>query len=108
VKYSYIQLVMSDYSLCQSLSQRHWVDMACAPPLIHHRYRTGAPVKQKRTFSGAEPVDRYNQRKNYEEEEANAIGTEYLWIGLLPAADVAGVRAQLLNYLDQRILFYTS
>ena len=40
-------------------------------------------------FSFSMAVDRYNQRKNYEEEEANAIGTEYLRVGLLPAADVA-------------------
>ena len=59
-------------------------------------------------FSFSMAVDRYNQRKNYEEAEANAIGTEYLRIGLLPAADVPGVRALLLNYLDQRVLFYTS
>ena len=58
------------------------------------------------TFSMA--VDRYDQRKNYEEAEANAIGTEYLRVGLLPAADVAKVRALLLNYLDQRVLFYTA
>src|SRR5262245_64671800 len=56
------------------------------------------------TFSMA--LGRYDQRKNYEEEEANAIGTEYLRAGLLPAADAAKVRSLLLNYLDQRILFY--
>ena len=49
---------------------------------------------------------RYDQRKNYEEEEANAIGTEYARAGLLPAADAAKVRALLLAYLDQRIAFY--
>jgi hypothetical protein len=59
-------------------------------------------------FSFSMAVDRYNQRKNYEEAEANAIGTEYLRIGLLPAAEVPGVRTLLLNYLDQRVLFYTS
>jgi hypothetical protein len=59
-------------------------------------------------FSFSMAVDRYNLRKNYEEAEANAIGTEYLRIGLLPAADVAKVRGLLLNYLDQRVLFYTS
>src|SRR5262245_39963429 len=53
------------------------------------------------TFSMA--LNRYDQRKNYEEEEANAIGTEYLRAGLLPAADAAKVRSLLLNYLDQRI-----
>src|ERR1700740_111702 len=58
------------------------------------------------TFSMA--LGRYDQRKNYEEEEANAIGTEYLRAGLLPAADAAKVRALLLSYLDQRILFYTT
>jgi len=30
-------------------------------------------------------LNRYDQRKNYEEEEANAIGTEYLRASLLPA-----------------------
>jgi hypothetical protein len=56
------------------------------------------------TFSMA--VSRYDQRKNYEEEEANAIGTEYVRAGLLPAADAAKVRAALKDYLDQRVLFY--
>jgi hypothetical protein len=59
-------------------------------------------------FSFSMAVDRYNQRKNYEEAEANAIGTEYLRVGLLPSTDVARVRALLLNYLDQRVLFYTA
>src|SRR5262245_60628900 len=58
------------------------------------------------TFSMA--LNRYDQRKNYEEEEANAIGTEYFRAGLLPAADAGKVRALLLNYLDQRILFYST
>lgn len=35
------------------------------------------------TFSMA--ISRYDQRKIYEEEEANAIGTEYLRADLLPA-----------------------
>jgi hypothetical protein len=59
-------------------------------------------------FSFSMALDRYDQRKNCEEAEANAIGTEYLRFGLLPAAEVAGGRALLLNYLDQRVLFYTS
>jgi hypothetical protein len=57
------------------------------------------------TFSMA--ISRYDQRKNYEAAEANAIGTEYLRADLLPAADAARVRDLLRNYLDQRILFYT-
>ncbi len=56
------------------------------------------------TFSMA--ISRYDQRKNYEEEEANAIGTEYLRADLLPAADAASVRALLGRYLDQRVLNY--
>jgi hypothetical protein len=51
---------------------------------------------------------RYDQRKNYEEEEANAIGTEYARADLLPAADAEKVRALLKSYLDQRVLFYTT
>ena len=39
------------------------------------------------TFSMA--VERYNQRKNYEEEEANVIGTEYVRADLLLPVDLA-------------------
>lgn len=59
-------------------------------------------------FSFSMAISRYDQRKNYEEEEANAIGTEYLRAGLLPSADGATVRSLLISYLDQRILFYTT
>ena len=58
------------------------------------------------TFSMA--VSRYDQRKIYEAEEANAIGTEYVRTGLLPAADAAVTRTLLRSYLDQRILLYQS
>jgi hypothetical protein len=58
------------------------------------------------TFSMA--IGRYDQRKNYEEEEANAIGTEYVRADLLPAADAAKVRELLRSYLDQRLLFYNA
>jgi hypothetical protein len=56
------------------------------------------------TFSMA--ISRYEQRKGYEEAEANAIGTEYFRAGLLPAADAAKLRSVLMNYLDERISFY--
>jgi hypothetical protein len=58
------------------------------------------------TFSMA--INRYEQRKTYEEEEANAIGTEYVRADLLPAGDGAKVRELLRNYLDQRVLDYTT
>ena len=58
------------------------------------------------TFSMA--LSRYEQRKNYEEEEANAIGTEYLRAELLPAGDAARVRTLLRDYVDQRMLFYST
>ncbi|HXX10331.1 MAG TPA: hypothetical protein VEK05_02355 [Burkholderiales bacterium] len=58
-------------------------------------------------FTFAMAVSRYDQRKNYEEAEANAIGTEYVRADLLPAGDAARVRKLLLDYLDQRVLFYT-
>jgi hypothetical protein len=57
-------------------------------------------------FSFSMVVSRFDQRKTFEEEEANAIGTEYLRAGLLPAADAARVRELLKNYLDKRVLFY--
>jgi len=56
------------------------------------------------TFSMA--AGRYDQRKNYEEEEANAIGTEYVRVDYLPAADAAKVRALLKEYTALRIEYY--
>ena len=58
-------------------------------------------------FSFSMAVSRYDQRKNYEEEEANAIGTEYVRADLLPAADAARIRQLLTKYLQQRLQFYT-
>jgi hypothetical protein len=43
-------------------------------------------------------VNRYDQRKNYEEAEANAVGTAYVRTDLLPAADAAAVRALPRSY----------
>ena len=40
-------------------------------------------------------ITRYDQRKNYEEAEANAIGTEYVRADLLPETDAAKVRELL-------------
>jgi hypothetical protein len=57
-------------------------------------------------FSFSMAITRYDQRKNYEEAEANAIGTEYVRADLLPAPDRSNVRALLRKYLDQRVLFY--
>ena len=51
---------------------------------------------------------RYDLRKSYEEEEANAIGTEYVRADLLPQADAAQVRALLRQYTDLRIQFYST
>src|SRR5882672_12256987 len=56
-------------------------------------------------FSFSMATGRYDQRKNLEEAEANAIGTEYVRADMLPAADGAKVRALLKRYLDQRILY---
>jgi len=52
-------------------------------------------------------IGRYDQRKILEEAEANAIGTEYLRADLLPGKSVDATKALLLEYLDQRILFYS-
>ena len=57
-------------------------------------------------FSFSMAVSRYDQRKLYEEAEANAIGTEYLRADMLPAEDASKVRALLKAYVDQRVLFY--
>ncbi len=59
-------------------------------------------------FSFSMAIGRYDQRKNYEEEEANAIGTEYVRADLLPGEATAKVHALLKKYIDQRLLFYTT
>jgi len=58
-------------------------------------------------FSFQMAVNRYDQRKTYEREEANAIGTAYLRADLLPTEDAGKVRTLLAQYLEQRVLFYT-
>jgi hypothetical protein len=57
-------------------------------------------------FSFSMATNRYDLRKNYEEAEANAIGTEYLRADLLPSSEASKVRILLKDYLEQRILFY--
>ena len=57
-------------------------------------------------FSFSMAVTRYDQRKNYEEAEANAIGTEYVRADLMPAEHAARVRELLKRYLDHRMAFY--
>ena len=57
-------------------------------------------------FAFSMAVNRYDQRKNYEEEEANAIGTEYVRVDILPAAQAAHIHELLTKYTDLRIQFY--
>lgn len=57
-------------------------------------------------FSFSMATSRYDLRKNYEETEANAIGTEYLRADFLPETDAARTRVLLRQYLAQRVLFY--
>lgn len=59
-------------------------------------------------FSFSMAVSRYDQRKNLEEAEANAIGTEYVRAGFMPRSDTAATRKLLKQYLDQRILHYVT
>jgi hypothetical protein len=57
-------------------------------------------------FSFSMATNRYDQRKNYEEEEANAIGTEYVRVEFLPQAEAATIQSLLSKYLDLRIEYY--
>src|SRR5258708_22578885 len=59
-------------------------------------------------FTFAMAVSRYDQRKNLEEQEANAIGTEYVRADLLPAPSAARVRSLLKSYLGERMLYFTT
>ena len=57
-------------------------------------------------FSFSMGVTQYNQRRNVEVAEANAIDNEYVRAGILPPADAAKVRDLLRGYVRQRALFY--
>jgi hypothetical protein len=59
-------------------------------------------------FTFSMSIGRYEQRKNYEEAEANAIGTEFVRADLMAATDAAQIRALLRAYVDQRLAFYTA
>src|SRR5277367_6622624 len=59
-------------------------------------------------FTFSMGISRYDLRKNYEEAEANAIGTEYVRADVLPPADAARVRELLKKYLDLRVQFYVT
>jgi hypothetical protein len=59
-------------------------------------------------FSFSMAASRYDQRKNLEEAEANAIGTEYVRLDLLPVADRDKARGLLKRYLDLRIDFHSA
>lgn len=56
-------------------------------------------------FSFSMAISRYDLRKNYEEVEANAIGTEYNRTDLL-GPDAEKLQPLLKEYLRQRIAFY--
>jgi acyl-CoA synthetase (AMP-forming)/AMP-acid ligase II len=56
------------------------------------------------TFSGA--ASRFDERRKLIVEEANAIGTAYLRIDLLPVAAQADMRDSFRRYLDTRLAAY--
>src|SRR5215813_13254263 len=59
-------------------------------------------------FSFAMAVSRYDQRKNLEQAEANAIGTEYLRADFLPSESASRVRDLLRAYCNERIAYYSA
>lgn len=56
------------------------------------------------TFSGA--AARYELRQQLVVEEANAIGTAYLWLDLLLAASQPALREKFRRYVEARIAVY--
>lgn len=56
------------------------------------------------TFSGA--AARFDERRQQITEEANAIGTAWLRIDLLPSASQAPIRGLFRQYLDSRLATY--
>jgi hypothetical protein len=58
------------------------------------------------SFSGAET--RLDARRALIVDEANAIGTAYLRLDLLPAADQPAIKAMFRDYVDARIAIYAN
>jgi len=58
------------------------------------------------TFSMA--IARYDRRQDDEAAEANAIGTQFARAGMLGRVDAVRMRELLREYLEQRVLFYTT
>lgn len=58
------------------------------------------------TFSGAQA--RYDARKRYVVDEANAIGTAWLRVDLLPAEVQPQLRESFMRYTDKRLDVYSS
>ncbi|HET7763598.1 MAG TPA: DUF4239 domain-containing protein [Burkholderiales bacterium] len=56
------------------------------------------------TFSGA--TSRFDARRAQTVQEANAIGTAYLRLDLLPAAAQPALRAKFREYVDARVAIY--
>src|SRR5215813_72106 len=54
-------------------------------------------------FSLSMAVGRYDQRKNLEEGEANAIGTEYARADLADATIAAKIKVSLIRYTELRL-----
>jgi len=59
-------------------------------------------------FSFSMAISRYDLRKNCEQMEAIAIGTEYSRADLLVPGDAANIQKLLKRYVDQRVLFYST
>lgn len=57
-------------------------------------------------FSLSMAVGRYDQRKNLEEGEANAIGTEYVRADLAGPPNAALIKQRLVDYLGLRLANY--
>jgi hypothetical protein len=58
------------------------------------------------TFSGA--AGRFEDRRSLITKEANALGTAWRFLDLLPPAEQAGVRQSFRDYLDARLAVYGS
>ena len=57
-------------------------------------------------FSFSMAITRYDQRKIYEEAEANAIGTELVRVDLMPRAEASAAKKALTSYLQERMRWY--
>ena len=111
--YEYLTFAVTLVVLWVAIEAGTWIAARLRPVKAEEHQHLGQMTSASITilaliigFSFSAALERYNQRKNFEQEEASAISSEYSLAGLLPEADATEMRGRLLEYIQLRIAFF--